>query len=178
MEQEIWKDVVGYEGLYQVSNLGNIKSLNRICRQKNRKYCLKEKNIKLNYNETGYTYVKLSKNKKQRTLLVHRLVAQAFIPNPENKPTINHKNGKHDCNIVDNLEWATYLENNVHAYKNGLKTQKNRRKPILQIKDGIIIGRYASITQIKKDKVFNHRNVKSAINGKLKKYKGFCWRYE
>ena len=105
--EEIWKDIPEYEGLYQVSNLGNIKSL-----EKSKGWCkIKEKTLKLRIDKDGYYRVILSKNSKPKMFLVHRLVAQAFIPNPNNLPEINHKNEIKTDNRVENLEWCTQLYN-------------------------------------------------------------------
>lgn len=100
--EEIWKDVVGYEGLYQVSNLGRVKSL-RSKRSKDGIMSLGKKQ--------GYSVIIVPNGKSRKMLLVHRLVAQAFIPNPENKPHIDHINGDRKDNRVENLRWCTPLEN-------------------------------------------------------------------
>ena len=112
--QEIYKDIVGYEGLYQVSNLGNVKSL---------KYG-KERILKSAINSKGYVVVVLCKNLKCLTKKVHRLVAMAFIPNTENKEQVNHINGIKTDNRVENLEWCTQSENIQHGYNNGLFKSK------------------------------------------------------
>lgn len=109
--KEIWRDVVGYEGLYQVSNAGRVKSFHGkserilvggVCRE-------------------GYVKVLLRKNKSRKLVSVHRLVAMAFIPNPDNKPEVNHINGNKIDNRVENLEWKTRAENAKHAYDIGLE---------------------------------------------------------
>jgi hypothetical protein len=121
--EEIWKDVIGYEGLYQVSNMGRVKSLPRFDRiGRLHKGCILSQCVQ----RGGYLYVQLSVDGKQKPSKIHRLVAEAFIPNIEAKATVNHKNcNKHD-NTVDNLEWCTNLENIAHAKLNGLlKGQSN-----------------------------------------------------
>ena len=120
MEQEIWKDVVGYEGLYQVSNLGRIRSLAKINKNK-------EKLIKQAIQNNGYVHVCLCKNKATKIKTVHRIVALAFIPNTLNKPEINHKDGNKQNNCVDNLEWVTRKENVNHAFANNLISKEKLR---------------------------------------------------
>lgn len=118
--EEIWKDIEGYEGLYQVSNLGRIKR----CSRKNmdskaRQRTFKELILKENIDKSGYCYVNLYKNEK-KAYKIHRLVAQTFIPNIQKKPQVNHKDGNKKNNTVKNLEWVTREENIQHAYKNNL----------------------------------------------------------
>lgn len=119
--KEVWKPIEGYEGLYEVSNLGRIKSLRRDVAIPNPRlgtvgYRTYPERIKpCVENRHGYYQVTLSKEAKSRTLRVHRLVALAFIPNPDNKPYINHIDGNKKNNRVSNLEWCTASENNWHA---------------------------------------------------------------
>lgn len=134
-EQEIWKDVVGYEGLYQVSNKGNIKSNEREFLRKNGKIKCKSKIKKQcetskRNEQQGYLCSRLvDKDGNSRAELVHRLVATAFIPNPNNYPVVNHiDNNKHN-NCADNLEWCSFSENNRQAYQTNIKkpwTKKHR----------------------------------------------------
>jgi hypothetical protein len=123
---EIWKDVVGYKGIYQVSNLGRVKSLEvkRFTKANNSFSTYKEKILNQSYTKDGYLKITFTVNKVKKTFLVHRLVATAFIENPNNKPEVNHINGIKDDNSYKNLEWNTPVENVKHAYKNGLKTPK------------------------------------------------------
>lgn len=115
---ENWKDVPGYEGLYAISDLGNIKSF------------YTNKILKPSIDKFGYCRFSATKNKKQKTLRIHRLVGELFIPNPENKPQINHKNGIKTDNSKDNLEWVTDSENKKHAYQEGLMIGGNKYSKI------------------------------------------------
>ena len=109
---EIWKDVQGYEGLYQVSNLGRVKSLGRFVDRLASGHCWqKERILKPNKTKYGYLNVRLCKDSRTKDFKVHRLVALAFIPNPENKPQIDHINADKTNNTVNNLRWVTCKEN-------------------------------------------------------------------
>lgn len=111
--EEVWKDISGYEGLYQISNFGRVKSLPR----KYKKRYIKNENIKSPSKlPKGYLRIGLCKEGKIKYYAIHRLVAESFIPNKDNKPCVNHKDCNPSNNKVDNLEWCTYLENN--NYKN------------------------------------------------------------
>ena len=119
---EVWKDVIGYEGYYQISNYGLVKSLDRVV-DKNigQKKLLKSRLLKQGIDKDGYKHVILYKNGRGSIFKTHKLVAIAFIDNPNNKKEINHKNGVKTDNKIENLEWCTRSENVKHAFKNGLK---------------------------------------------------------
>ena len=116
-KNEKWLPVVGYEGLYEISNYGRIYSV-----PNNNKVggILKDHIDK----KTGYHFIILSKNNKTFNTGIHRLVAQAFIPNPENKPTVNHIDGNKSNNNINNLEWATHKEQLIHSFKLGLRDKQ------------------------------------------------------
>lgn len=112
--EEIWKDITGYEGYYQISNLGRVKGLDRIV--KNRFFPSK---IMKKSDNKGYKMAHLSKDSIGKLFLIHRLVAKAFIPNPNNFPDVNHKDTNKSNNNVNNLEWTTEKSNTQHAIQNG-----------------------------------------------------------
>ena len=119
--EEIWKDIENYEGLYQVSNLGRVKSLPRKrITPTGWPYLSKEKILTPKLRKDGYLEISLYTKGKSKSYFIHRLVAQAFIPNTESKPQVNHIDGDKTNNQVNNLEWATREENMQHAFKTGL----------------------------------------------------------
>lgn len=118
---EIWKDIEGYEGLYQVSNLGYVKSLARQIMNHGTTYLSKERILKFGIDSNGYALVVLSKFNKHQSVRVHRLVATAFVYNQNHQNIVNHIDGNKLNNVYTNLEWTTSSENNSHAYKSGLK---------------------------------------------------------
>ncbi len=119
---EEWKDIKGYEGLYQISNLGRVKSLARYVNRKyNSQRLVKERILSIGDNGNGYCNVCLTKKCSKKTEKVHQLVAQAFIDNPNNYPEINHSDGNKANNKIENLIWCTRSQNIKHAFKTGLK---------------------------------------------------------
>jgi hypothetical protein len=118
---EIWEEIEGYRGMYLISNSGNVMRKNSIIKNNEIvSYILQRKNLR---NNKGYKVVTLFDHSKAKTVKVHRLVAKAFIPNPNNLPCVNHKDGIKSNNDMNNLEWCNIKFNNQHAYNNGLKNK-------------------------------------------------------
>ena len=138
MEKEIWKDVVGWEGLYQVSNLGNVKSISRIVIRKNKKEMYVKEKVLQPYkcSNGGYLSVPLSQNGKRFVESVHRLVAKAFIPNPKQLRDVNHKDGDKFNNKVDNLEWCSHSKNIEHAYR--ILGHRHVCRKLLCVENGVV----------------------------------------
>lgn len=145
--KEIWKDVKGYEGIYKVSNLGRVKSLDRVLiRKDGKKYTAKGKNLKPHPDKDGYQIVRLKKpGCKAYTIPIHRLVGLGFIDNPKNKPYINHKSGIKHQNDVENLEWCTPSENTKHAIENGFIDPGNNKLS----KEDVVYIKYQSNENVK-----------------------------
>ncbi len=172
---EIWKSFSGYEGLYELSNKGSIRSLSKKTGRGNG-YLTKSLIIKQNISNSGYLRVVLWKNNFCKNFSVHRLVAETFIPNPENKPQVNHKNGIKTDNRVENLEWSTITENMRHASKNGLligvKGEKNHnskltKEQVVEIKK---IGNSKSQSEIADLYGVNRRQIGRILNNKRWKH--------
>lgn len=127
MNNEVWKDVQGFEGYYQVSNLGNIFSL------------INNRKMKTTINKRGYCQTMFCGNVQRKNIRVHIIVAKAFIPNPQNKPAVNHINGIRNDNRLENLEWVTNKENTSHAIRIGLIDYKNRPPKLISGKERKVI---------------------------------------
>ena len=142
---EIWKDIKGYEGYYQISNCGRVKSLERTAIAKcNSIRRVPEKILSICNDKDGYNIITLTKNSKKKTFKIHRLISQYFIRNPKNKPEVNHKDGNKQNNNINNLEWATESENTTHAHKIGLIDEKGEKNPNSKLSKNQVI-------QIKKE---------------------------
>ena len=176
--EEVWKDIKGYEGLYQISNLGNVKSLPKY----RVKYGYGEIILKQSISRNGYKIVGLSKNNKYKTVYIHRLVAEAFIPNPKNKLEINHIDGNKQNNFVGNLEWNTRKENGKHAWKMGLF--KNPSPPPITTRkvnqytlDGTLIKTWESARDIERKMKIKSSMITNCCRGRGKTVHGFKWKY-
>jgi len=154
---EVWKDIKGYEGHYQVSDLSRVKSLSRVVKSRVGVFGTKKEIILKTFkNGDGYLKYKLCINGKEKSVISHRLVANEFLENPFNKPQVNHKNGIKDDNRVDNLEWVTSSENVIHSLANNLKIpqkgsehgmSKLTEKEVLEIR---AIGRTKTLKEVGK----------------------------
>ena len=149
---EIWKPVKGYEGLYEVSNTGKIKSLEKFVDSGKCHRLFKEHLLKYGIDNKGYLRTNLAKCGINKTVKVHRIVAEAFILNPDNKPQVNHIDGDKQNNNVNNLEWVNQSENMKHAYINGLKSNKGSKNPASKLTREQVI--YIRNNYKAKDKVF------------------------
>lgn len=177
--KEIWKDIAGYEGLYQVSNFGNVMSLNY--RRMGYSKLLTPK-----CNNSGRLWVELANNGKTAPLQIHRLVAVAFIPNPNNLPQVNHKDENPKNNKVDNLEWCTgeyniryYYERHPDHWRKRIDRDVKLDKPVLQYsKDGTeCIAEWVSIYEVYRINDWKTSSIRECCEGKRKTAYGFKWRY-
>lgn len=181
MQDEIWKPIKGYEGLYEVSNLGRVKSLRREMDSKikhNKKIIKKEKIIKNISDKDNYLYCSLHKNGLRTNKRVHRLVAEAFLSEYDDSLEINHLDCNRINNKVDNLELCTRKSNMEHASKMGRMKPINKKKVCQYGKDKILIKSYESIALASKCVGISPTNISLAINKKIKTAGGYIWRCE
>lgn len=182
-----WRPVCGFEGLYEVNNLGEIRNV--------RKGRFFGKVLRPNINKSGYSYVALFNHSKEKCLVVHRAVAEAFIPNPDKKRTVNHIDGNKQNNCVENLEWATHGENHKHAYRIGLKTTTDKqrencsklgkrtcelnrpRKPVIMISDNGEKTLFESARAAGRSVNVDASAIVACCRGRTKTSKGFRWEY-
>ena len=179
-----WKDIIGYENEYQINQFGEIRTLKDSPKLK--KYDVLKPQIS---KRNGYVYQMLYKNGKEKLLRVHRLVAMAFLPNPNNLPQVNHKDGNKQNNSVDNLEWCEQSDNMKHDYKNGLQipsenqrkaiinTNKLKQKKVCQIKDGEIINTFSGISEASRQTKISISCISRCCNLKRKSTNGYEWRF-
>ena len=165
--REIWKDVQNYEGLYQVSNLGRVKSLPR------NGTVLNERILKPSADRYGYKQVILSKNNNHKPFKVHRLVANSFLLNKNNFPCINHKDENKENNKVDNLEWCSYSYNNAYNGR-AKKVAKNKQKKVLCVELNIV---FESLAEAEKKTKISAGNICSCCKGRYNMSGGYHWRY-
>ncbi len=182
--QEIWKDIKGYEGYYQVSNLGRVKSLKRKASLGRGYYrIITNRIMRIHKNNYGYEKISLSKNGKDKECSVHGLVAKTFLTNPENKRTINHIDGNKVNNHVSNLEYATDKENIAHAIRTGLTDRYFLRdnryvdKIVSQYTlQGEFIKKYDTQLQAQKFTGIHNSAISRVRRGKAKSAGGYLWK--
>lgn len=174
--EEFWKDIEGYEGLYQVSNFGRVKSLERLVKSNNNNYrIVKEKILKQNQDKDGYRIISLNKNNKGKSYRLHRLVAEAFIPNPNNYLVVNHKDENKENNYVDNLEWCTIHYNNIYGHRIE-KAKKNKNIPLKQCDlFGNIVNIWNSATEVCNVLGYDISSIRKCCNKKRLTAYGFKW---
>lgn len=195
MNNEMWKDIKGYEGLYQVSNKGRVKSLTRRVRNKNGTSLMRGKIRTPNCRRDGYLQVGLSAKNKVIKHLIHRLVAEAFIPNPDNLPQVNHIDEDKTNNNVDNLEWCTHKYNSTYGTTNerqqitlnntpGARKRQQAgiermKKPVLQYSlDGEFIAEHESLSAAGRAVGGTFKNVRSCCLGEYKTAYGYVFEYK
>jgi len=177
-KEEIWENVVGYDGLFKVSSLGNIVKL----KDNNIDYYITKR-----ISKHGYCIATFNFNNKTKQVLVHRIIAIAFVPNPENKPEVNHKNSIRDDNRIENLEWVTHKENCIHSYKYGLRRPEmkginkyNEKKKIkVASRDKLmnIIKTYSSINEASKHTGISNSNISRCLKDDRFTSKNMHWTY-
>ena len=179
--EEIWKDIEGYEGLYQVSNMGRVKSLARTRNMNlhdHRSVAPVPERILKFGQSLGYQAVTLAKDGVNRTFRVHKLVALAFIQNPDRKPEINHKDGNKHNNKAENLEWVTAKENQRHAISTGLRNDMRRRKVINQYsRDGVLLNVWYGYAEIEKSLGLPRQTICNCCKGRTYTAAGYIWRH-
>lgn len=174
---EVWKNVKGYENLYQVSSEGRVKSLCRYVNNNGGLEYREGKIMKSCKHNKGYPQIVLCKEGKQKTYCIHRLVAQAFILNPNNYPVVNHKDEDKTNNKVENLEWCTSQYNNTYGTRLK-KSAKSKSISILQFtKDSEFVKKWESGVQVQKELGFNHSSISSCCRGRRKTCGGYRWGY-
>lgn len=194
--EEIWKPVVGYEGYYEISNLGNVLSHERVIEYEYKtklgiiikRSFKKSKNLKTHINSVGYYTTDFQVNKIKKTVAIHRLIAEAFILNPENKATVNHKDGIKTNNTISNLEWATYSENNKHATDNNLRqspwtgkfgADNPRSKPVIQYDKAYNkINEFNNAREAQRITGISYKHISSCCLGNRSTHGGYKWEYK
>jgi hypothetical protein len=187
LDGEIWKDIPQYEGLYQASSFGRIKTVERYILKADGKISIIQERIRKTAINNGYYKIMLSANGRRKAEWVHRLIAKTFIPNPYNKPQVNHKFGIKTDNRASELEWATYAEDRLHAenvlnhkWGNGIRHRgvthvQSKKVKQIDINTNKVIKIWDCVNDAFKDKVAS--NISMCASGKLKTSGGYKWEY-
>jgi hypothetical protein len=181
VKKEIWKDIQNFEGLYQISNLGRVKSLDRYIELKNgTNRFVKGRVLKPSKHKTKPSYynVILSNKGKRYSMSIHRLVAEHFIPNKDGKPQVNHKDGDKLNNKVNNLEWVTYSENTIHSFSIGLskgRKGENHHNNKLTYKEVRCIKELLVEGELKQSEIANKFKISFRTVSAIKR--GVLWRH-
>ena len=175
---EEWRDIKGYEGYYQVSNMGRVKSLERTVWDSRGYYKTVSEKIRKGRNDGwGYLFVSLYKDGKVKECRINRLVAQAFLPNPDNLPEVNHIDENKQNNCVDNLEWCSRSYNINHGTRNKKVAEKNS-KPVFSVdKESGLIMWWQSAIEASRQLGISQGNITQCCNGKRKSAGGHIWFY-
>ena len=183
--KEIWRDIKGYENLYQISNLGRIKTKQKKVNNRFKDIIREEKIIKLSLNRNGYYIVHLWKDGKSINKTVHRLVANAFIPNENKLPLINHKDENKKNNCVDNLEWCTYKYNSNYGERNKklskiMKTKNCKKIIAYDYKTNEIYNEYPSISECARELNISKSDISHILNNNhyAKSRKGLTFKFK
>ena len=176
-----WREIKGYEGYYEVSDTGLVRSLDRIVPDEKSGYkTLKGNLMKLSETRNnkragrGYYVVNLRKEHTSKVTPVHRLVAEAFLPNENNLPTVNHKDGNKHNNTVENLEWASYSANNIHALRNNLR--RPRGNIILKVsRSGKVLDSFNSTCEASRVTGISRSMISHCLNNRSKYAGGYRW---
>ena len=171
MNNEEWRDVVGYEGIYEVSNMGNVRN----------KKTLRVRKPFISYH--NYVRVPLRKNNKSKNFSIHRLVAEAFIPNPENKETVNHINGDKTDNRVENLEWCTYEENSIKSIEQKLNLGGIKKRVRQYDENGKLLNIWTSVSEAGRATKTIKRNISACCyynskHSNKRKINGYIWEFD
>lgn len=166
----MWKQVKNFEGLYEVNEMGQIRSVQRNGTKRGGRIMAQSND------KNGYKLSKLRFKDKVVTAKVHRVVAEAFIPNPYNKPQVNHKDGNKANNCVENLEWVTQSENIRHAKKLGLQCECPNRQKVEQWKNGSLIAKYNSLKEAEIATGIGWTGISAVIRGKRHTAGGYNWK--
>ena len=173
---EVWRDIPGYEGKYQASSLGRIRSLDRVVKRRNwSSFRLPGRVLKPRLSHKGYLLVGLCTEARTKNYSVHRLVARAFIPNPKGKPEINHRNGDKTDNRVENLEWVTTAENVRHSITVLGHTRSTPTYAVVCLDTGHV---YASAREAAAGTGCRRGGISAVCRGEKKTHHGLRWAYK